>query len=371
MRILLATPLLPPDVGGPATYSALLIQNLPRHGIEVSVAYFGSVRHFPPGVRHLVYFFKLLSRARGVDLIFALDPVSVGFPAALATLITHKPLILKVVGDYAWEQGVQRFGITSLLDEFLEQKHQLFMVRVLRTVQAFVARRARRIITPSAYLKSVVERWGVDPGAIEVIPNGVPDLSNVGSKEVIRSLLALKGHLIVSAGRLVPWKGFRELIELMPKLRKKVPDARLLIVGDGPDRALLEATVEKLRLEEYVSLAGRLPHSVLMRYVAAADLFVLNTAYEGLSHQVLEALAVGAPVVTTRVGGNPEVITDKKNGLLVPHGDSKALQKAMEKMLTDAAGASKFSAVGRVTARRFSEEGTVQKTAHFLRTCVS
>ncbi len=81
MKILIATGIYPPDIGGPATYSKLLKDELPGRGIDVQVLSFGQVRHLPKIIRHFSYLLKILKLGRGVDVIYAQDPVSVGFPA--------------------------------------------------------------------------------------------------------------------------------------------------------------------------------------------------------------------------------------------------------------------------------------------------
>src|SRR3989339_1894470 len=103
-KILIATPLYPPDIGGPATYAKTLEIELPKRGLVVSIVSFSSVRHLPKGFSHLAYFFKLLKAAWRADLIFALDPISVGLPAHAVSKLLGKPLYVKIVGDFAWEQ---------------------------------------------------------------------------------------------------------------------------------------------------------------------------------------------------------------------------------------------------------------------------
>ncbi len=102
MRILIATGIFPPDIGGPATYSKLLFDELPKRGFEVDVLSFGEVRKFPKIVRHFIYFLKVLSLGRKSDIIFVQDPVSVGLPVCIASKILRKKFALKIVGDYAW-----------------------------------------------------------------------------------------------------------------------------------------------------------------------------------------------------------------------------------------------------------------------------
>ncbi len=367
MRLLLATPLLPPDVGGPATFAKSLITHLPGRGIEISVAYFGKVRKFPPGVRHLVYLALLWKLSESCDAILALDPVSVGFPAALVASFRKKTFLLRVAGDFAWEQGMNRFGVTELLDDFVKQGQTHPLVRLFVFVERYVARKARRIIVPSAYFKKVIGKWGIEAKKIEVILSAVEDIAVSGRRDVLRGILQFDGVFVMSAGRLVPWKGFETLISAVPTLRKKFPNVKLMIAGDGPQRGALETLIETKGLEENVVLAGNLERDVLLRYIKAADLFVLNTGYEGLSHQLLEVLAVGTPIVTTKVGGNPEVIEDGKNGLLVPYNNRKALETAMLRVLGERSLAGKLSAAGRRSLAKFSEAKMVEAVEEFLK----
>ena len=117
MKVLLAAALYPPQEGGPATYTKLLVDELPARGVETSLVLFRSVLGYPPGIRHMLYMWKLWRASRDADLVYAQDPVSVGLPAALVTFFLRKPLVIKVVGDHVWEQGTQRFGVMQTLDE--------------------------------------------------------------------------------------------------------------------------------------------------------------------------------------------------------------------------------------------------------------
>src|SRR3989344_5398382 len=173
MKLVIATPLYPPEIGGPATYAKLLCEGLPAKGIEVALVKFNEVRHLPKGIRHIAYYFRVRKAARSADIVLALDPVSAGLPALWAARRAGKPFVVKIVGDYAWEQGQQRFGVTKTLDEFVQTKRVPFPVWLLQKVQTGVARRARQIIVPSKYLKNIVSAWGVRAEKIKVVYNGI------------------------------------------------------------------------------------------------------------------------------------------------------------------------------------------------------
>lgn len=365
MKILIATGIYPPEIGGPATYSKTLAEELTRRGHIVTLLTYYSApapetpfrfvavsRKLPKGIRHAVYFWKAVYFSRRADVVFAQDPVSVGVPALMAARILRKRFFLKVVGDYAWEQGMQRFGVADLLDVFLNKKYG-FRVEMLRRVEYFVARHADNIIVPSEYLKGVVEKWGVGSARITVAPNGV-SAPHVPSRENARLALAIDGITFVSVGRLVPWKGFSFLISLLPKIT-----GNLVIIGDGPGRKALEDRAAELGVSGRVVFTGSLPKEKMSAYCAAADAFLLNTAYEGFSHQILEAMAVGVPVITTMAGGNKEIIRSGENALSAGYNNEMEWLAAIKKILEDKTLRTRISSNAAEDVKKYTHEAMI------------
>ena len=366
-KILIATGLYPPDVGGPATYAKILAEELPKHGFRVEIVSFGVVKHVPKIMRHFLYFFKVLKIGKHADLIYALDPVSVGLPAAIAAGVLKKRFILRLGGDYAWEQGVQRFGVKDQLVLFSRKylEYSIF-VRILKKIQLWVATRAEKVVVPSEYLKRVVNNWGIHKNKIEVIYSAVRKTGPLGRKDALRKLLRFDGKLIISVGRLVPWKGFTALIEIMPNILKKNKDAKLLIIGSGPDEKKLERLIQKHNLHNNVILTGAIERSTLLRYIRASDVFVLNSGYEGLSHQLLEVMSVGVPIVTTKAGGNPEIIQDGKEGILVRFNNKSELETAILRMLRSNALTEKFVKNAKERVKKFNEQTMIKHLIEIL-----
>ncbi len=365
MRVLIATGLYPPEVGGPATYSKILETELPKRGIAVLVVPFSRVRHLPKIIRHARYFFLILKEGKNADVIYAQDPVSVGLAAWCAAKILGKKFLLKVVGDYAWEQAVQRSGFEGTPEEFQYATLPL-LPRALRALERFVALRARRVVVPSKYLAKIVGQWEVPRRNIVVIYNGMEELADTGNKPVLRGLLKFHGKLIVSIGRLVPWKGFHELIGMLSSMKKDFPDLKLMIIGAGPDLPALEEEASRKGLADDVIFTGALARDILLRYVRLSDVFVLNTRYEGFSHQILEVMTVGVPVVTTKVGGNPEVIEHEKNGFLVAPNDVGRIEGHIRALLSDAALRARVVAAAKRKVNQFSEERMIVETVKLL-----
>lgn len=363
-RLVIATPLYPPEIGGPATYAALLVAGLPAKGVEVELVRFSSVRHLPKLLRHYAYYRRVLAAARKADLVLALDPVSVGLPGVWAAKRAGKPLVVKIVGDYAWEQGRQRFGVVQGLDEFVHTKQRSWRVRLLQRIQTRVAKSAARIIVPSEYLKGIVAAWGIPAEKVEVIYNAVP-VEELGT--VPAAVTALPRPLVVTAGRLVSWKRIEGVIDALASLHAGLEGhlVSLIVVGEGLERAALEERATAM-LPGRHAFTGALSHADTLATLASADLFVLNSSYEGLSHLLIEALALGVPTIATSVGGNPEVVTDGETGLVIPAGDHAALVHALRTLLGNAPLRLRLSVNAKVAAQRFSSETMLERTAALL-----
>ncbi len=360
--ILIATGLYPPDIGGPATYSYLLNEELPRYGWQVKVLSFGEVRFLPKIFRHLVYSWKIFRQISRYRIIYAQDPVSVGLPVCLACWLTGRSFILKIVGDYAWEQGSQRFGVKDRLDDFsLESEKYPWSVKLLKKIQTGVANRAEKIIVPSNYLKKIVSNWGINPDKIIVIYNAFNFPENLPEKKELRRELHLSGQTIISVGRLLPWKGFSLLIEMMPELVFSYSDLKLYIIGEGPDCNYLKKLITEKKMTDHVFLSGRLSQKELLKFIKASDLFVLNTSYEGFSHQLLEAMWCGTPIITTKVGGNPELITSDQNGYLVEYNNASEIKNAISKILNNESLPSQISQAAEERVKLFNRERMIEE----------
>lgn len=351
MKLVIATPLYPPESGGPATYAKLLETELPKRGWEVEVVKFSSVRHLPKVFRHIAYGWKVYTATKGADALLALDPVSTGFPAHAVAQIRGIPFYVKIVGDYAWEQGTQRFGIHDSLDVFTTKRHVPIPVKTLRLVQEHTAKSAKRIIVPSKYWQKLLHTWGIEEERVRVIYNAARHT------EACYLRLQEKPY-VVSVSRLVPWKGFAGVIRAFKKIED--PELKLVIVGGGPERSRLEALVRELELSSRVLFTGALSHEETMAYIAHAEAFVLNTQYEGFSHLILEAFALGTPVLTTAVGGNPEQVTDGETGILFEPDDSGAIAEAIHRVRTESGLKDRLTANAKKKLESFSVEQLVK-----------
>jgi glycosyltransferase involved in cell wall biosynthesis len=196
--------------------------------------------------------------------------------------------------------------------------------------------RADAFIANSQGLRDELVGAGFPAGRILQIPNGVDVDRFRPASDVARTRRALQlppGPLVVFAGRLDPQKGLNTLIAAVEPLLRATPELRVLLLGDGPQRAALDAQIRDGGLGDRVLLGGLVED--VAPYLRAADVFVLPSVGEGMPNALLEAMAAGLPCVASGIGGCTDVITDGRNGLLVPPQDSRALRQALARLLGD------------------------------------
>lgn len=364
--MVVASGIFPPDVGGPSTYTPRLAKEMQRQGMHVRVVTYGDAsdandarrtygivrvsRKHGVAVRYLLYVSALFRAVRNADFVFSQDPTSCGLPSLVVNWFSRKPYFVKIVGDAAWEFAQNQRMTNETIDAFQTHTRRPWIVSLLHGVQAAVCKHARGVIVPSQYLKGIVTGWGVGSHRIDVMLNAV-DVPVFSPKE--DDGRHDFSHL-VSVGRLVEWKGFLSLVDCVHVLRKEFPSLTLSIIGDGPLREELQKRIANYKLEGAVVLAGRLTHEATVQAIRDADIFVLNTGYEGLSHVILETVATWTPLVTTVAGGNTEVVRDGSQASLVPVNDTKALTEAIRALLRNPELARERARAATEVLRRFS-----------------
>src|SRR5215212_9595949 len=193
------------------------------------------------------------------------------------------------------------------------------------------------VITPRLYRLLLSD--GVEEDRLHLIPPGVNPSLFVGPFEDPFSGVGKPRVLFV--GRLTPQKGVGTLVAAVGLL--KDPSARVLLVGDGPERPALERQAERIGVGDRLHFVGFLAHERLPAMFSHADLLVLPSLYEELGTVLLEAMQAGLPIVASKTGGVPDVIEDGVNGLLVPPADPGALARAIDRLLADSGLARRLS----------------------------
>jgi glycosyltransferase involved in cell wall biosynthesis len=217
---------------------------------------------------------------------------------------------------------------------------------------------AQRFCCVSHDIAQSAQRWGtVPPQKVAVVPNGI-DVERIEGQIQQRSELCNRlgipsnSFIVGTVGRLVEVKQHWLLLWALPQLRKSLGDVRLLLIGEGPERANLEQLATQLGVEQYVVFAGY--HAEPFAYAAAMDVFAMTSRHEGLPLALLEAWAAGLPAVCSAVGGMEKIVQHEVNGLLFPAGNRQALVSSLGQVLSCPS-----------TAKRLGEQGQRTVREHF------
>jgi glycosyltransferase involved in cell wall biosynthesis len=229
-------------------------------------------------------------------------------------------------------------------------------------------RAARVVLTETDYSEKFLRaRFPERADRIHRIYNGL-NLAAFG-----RATFSSDPPLIVAIGRLIAKKGFANLIRACALLVERAKSFRCEVIGDGPLESQLRGQIEELGLQERVHLSGTMPQHEIRARLADANIFVLpsvpeaNGGMDNLPTVIMEAMATGLPVVSTRIGGIPEMVVEKETGFLVQPDDAVALAGAIEKVVNDCSLGQKLGEAGYQHAQRlFSIEKNVRELRALL-----
>jgi glycosyltransferase involved in cell wall biosynthesis len=236
--------------------------------------------------------------------------------------------------------------------------------RLTLAIERALGPRSAAIICVSQNERRLALEHGLaPPERVHVVPNGTPPCDAGTSPDPALAALRDAGPLAVSVSALRPQKSIEVLLEAVPQVWERLPEARIAIVGNGPEQARLEELARALGLLDDARFLMTPFQAPTARYLKAADLFVLSSSYEGLPLAVLEALACGVPQVVTDVGGTTEAVTPE-TGIAVPLRDPPALARAIAELLADPDRRRTMGQASRARhAERFALEPMVKGTA--------
>lgn len=342
MKIVLATPVYPPEIGGPATYTKELAERLKDSHEIVIVAYaststpipgtklFVASKRRPLPLRLLKFTYDLYQAADEADVIYVQNAMAAGLPAVIVGALRGIPVVLKFVGDEAWERASQERRTTKRLEEFLAHPEGGWRTWLRMKIQGFVLRRANIVTTPSAYLRdAIVRTYGIEDSRAVVNYNAAEKEAEAPFEATVIP------HQIVATARLVEWKGIDGIVRAVALLRKEFPDVRAVIAGDGPEEERLKSLAKELDVSDCVTFTGRVSRTETWHLRKSSEVYVLNSTYEGLPHTALTSFAARIPMVATDIPGTNEAVYDGVSGLLVKPGDDQALADAIARLFKD------------------------------------
>jgi glycosyltransferase involved in cell wall biosynthesis len=366
VRILITTPIFPPDLGGPAVYVPSFANFMVSRGHDVKVVAFcedPEPKGWPFPVvaitrdalakRYLKSFVQIFRHAKDRDLVYVNEHLAL--LAVLAARLRGKKAVVRVMVDGSWEIS-HRYGWTNDDIDTFQTRSYGFKVWLTRTLQRWWWRKVDAIVAPSDYLRRIVIGHRIEPDKVHLIHNVYNGpKAFAATKDEARAALRIppERKVVLTVCRLMVWKGVDAIIEALVGLPD---DVHLHVVGDGDQLEPWKRHAELHGVGDRVHFEGNRPHAETLQWIRAADVFVLNSRYEGLSHTLLEVMFLGTPIVCSDVCGNPELVEHDVNGLLVRFNEVAAIAAGIERLLADRSTAELFGRRSQDKVRRFDRE---------------
>lgn len=382
MRVLITSPVFPPDLGGPAVYVPSVGRFLIERGHEVRVIAFCSdpapsgypfpvqaISRGPLPVRYLKAFWAVFKAAGWADVVYVQEHLALLH--VLAARLRFRPVVIRIMVDGSWEIAHRKGWCDGDNIVEFQGKGYGFKVGLARFLQKRWWGMCSRIICCSEFLRGIlVNSYGVPEDKAVTVLNAYhgPKADDVSlSRAEARAELGLEAspRYVLSICRLMGWKRVDGIIRALALLGDK--SAELLVAGDGDMEAEWRALSAELGLEDRVHFLGNVSHDRIPLFIRAADVFVLNSEYEGLSHTLLEVQALGTPMIASGVCGNPEVVVDGVNGLLVDPDRPEELSTALTTILDDPELGQRFVAAGFERSTAFDRDSTFGRVEALLK----
>ncbi|HVU80066.1 MAG TPA: glycosyltransferase family 4 protein [Candidatus Paceibacterota bacterium] len=301
MKIVLAAPLYPPDIGGPAKYAKALFEELAKRGLKPRLAVWGRrERALPWGLRHAWYFFRLLPKAAGADAVLALDTWSVGFPALCAAKLLRRKIAVRVGGDVLWEGYVERTRQLVRLSDFYENPRNFTLKeRVIYGAARLLVRHADVLLFNTQWQMDIWRKaYGIPEGRARVLENEYLAERDFGPEPAGKKVF-------VAAGRGIVYKNIPAFAAAFAEVAKRHPDIEL-------DMAPL-------------------PPEAHLKRVRSSYAYAVPSVSEVNSNNIIEALAFGKPFLAPRDSG----MAGKLRGLgaFADTLDRADMERAIEELL--------------------------------------
>jgi len=373
INVCFITPEFYPITGGTGSYVYYLSSMLVKHGNNVNVvtkdgeheahAIIKKVRTFAvktlgiPVIDPLLFFRASSRKMKEIRAQFKVDIAHANLPLIPNFVVPAgfgEALVSTV--HSTWDGEAEAVKNESFMSLNFNEKIVRSFTWVLKQFEYRLLKRSDRIIAVSGYTKrEILKNYDIPPWKIRVIFNGVDLEKFKPAKDKAKFKRAFgfnaEDLLILYVGRLYSRKGLPTLISAIPPVVRKARNVRFLISGKGllGEEKRLKGYVEKFKVTQNVVFLGYYPDEKLPSLYKAADIFVFPSIYENMPFAMLEALATGLPIVTTRVGGIPEVIDDGKNGFLINPYDSRELANKIIYLIENPKTASEMGLLGRRT----------------------
>ncbi len=370
MNILITTGIYPPDVGGPARFVPLIADKLSKkYNVNVITLSEGHsysekdqykviriIRRQNKFIRFIKSILLIIKIGKRSDVIFI---NGLWLEAYIANLLIRKKTIRKIVGDPVWEKYYSQYKIDDGFDDFQNKKYNL-PIEIYKSARNLSINSTDTIIVPSNHLLNFIKKTGFSGNLIKI--NNGTKKSNTIEKKFNENIF-----LIVS--RLVRQKNIDLIINSLDNLRRNNSlNFKLNIIGDGPEYEKIKNLIENLNLSESINLVGAKFGTELEEFYRSSNYFLQLSSYEGMPHSILEAMNFGLIVITSKFGGNYELIKNNDFGYIVENLEIEQIIKSINTAISNGENQTIATKGKNLVNEEFNIELTTQEYVEIIST---
>ncbi|XOB41349.1 MAG: glycosyltransferase family 4 protein [Candidatus Nealsonbacteria bacterium] len=327
MKIILATSIFPPDIGGPAQYVKNLERRLKERGIETEVISYNNLKKYPQPLRFFLYSLNLFKRAQNIDIIYVFNLISCGLPAYCISRFFKKKFAIRIGGDFLWERKIELNNTEQSLKEYYQHPKNLkekFFIFLIKNI----LKGADIVIFSSNFQREIyLKHFQILKEKTVVVSNPFPEIETPTSKSE-------NTYQFLYAGRLLKLKNLDKLIEVFNKVVEKTSKPLILkIIGDGPEKKNLEKKISDLGLNEKIVIEKSIPYSELLKEIVKSYVCILPSFTDISPNFILECIKLKKPVLLTK---ETEYYQEFKNSLIfLDPKDEKDIEEKITYLLDD------------------------------------
>ncbi len=342
MKIVLATPLYPPEIAEPATYTREISLRLAaRH--EVTVVAYGTQGEKVPGVtlvgvdkkrrllvRLFLYTIALYKATNKVDVIYTQNGIAASLPAIIVGYLRKIPVALRFIEDEAWRRATRQHLTTESFKNFLMSPKPNFRVRLMTTLQGFIFRNATHIIVGSlSHREILLHQYYVSGTRITTIYNPAPKI------EILPFAGLPIPYQVAVHTELTKTSGVSIVLKAISQIKKEFPNVHLVVAGDGPEMLNLKAFTEKCGVARHTVFLGEISRAEAWHLRKTSQVFVKSSLESEVPDSVAWNFFTETPVIASDVSGLNEAVYHEETGLLVKAGDANELASALRRVFNE------------------------------------
>ena len=349
MKIIIATPVYPPETSLTATYVKEVASRLNHDGNDITVITYANVaediegvrtimvkKSQPVVVRFLNYTFALFKATKNADVLFVQEVIASGLPALIVSLLRNIPIVLHLTQDEALKRN---------------RKESTNKTRTMAgTLQKFILSHVTVIAVPSVHFAKIIgERYRIKKEKFTTLYNP-PSKEQVLPFETKR-----ERYHIIAISKLLNYKNIENLITILPSLKKEFPKIHLTISGDVAEESALKKLADNLGCEDTVTFLGKVSRAEESYLHDVGTICIVATENEDCSHQIMVNFAANTPTISEDIPCYREFISHKKSGLLIKLDDKKELERSIRTIFSDSSLSNQIRENGqKILSEKFS-----------------